>query len=75
MAKAKQAIFKPKLPKIFVGSSSEAREKENPETFCSKSREVATPVPWWDAHELMPMTSTLDALITAASDYDLAFLS
>jgi hypothetical protein len=30
MAKAKQAIFKPKLPKIFVGSSSEAREKENP---------------------------------------------
>jgi hypothetical protein len=55
-------------PKIFVGSSSEA--KKAAEVFCSQLNRVANPVVWWRSDEFRGMFSTLDGLLEAIEKYD-----
>jgi hypothetical protein len=55
-------------PKIFVGSSSEARDVA--EQFCLNLGNEATPIPWWLAPEFQAMFSTLDGLLKACNQYD-----
>jgi Predicted nucleotide-binding protein containing TIR-like domain len=55
-------------PKVFVGSSSEARDTA--QAFCSALKHVANMVPWWLSPEFKAMHSTLDGLIDACNRYD-----
>ncbi|HTR36159.1 MAG TPA: TIR domain-containing protein [Bryobacteraceae bacterium] len=56
-------------PKIFVGSSSEARDPAR--MLCSVLADAATMIPWWDAPEFTRGSfSTLDALVVAVDSYD-----
>lgn len=54
-------------PKVFVGSSKEAEKIAW--GFCRALKDTATIVPWWDA-PFIPMGSTLDGLLKAATEYD-----
>src|SRR5260370_39343149 len=56
------------LPKVFVGSSSEA--KEIAEGFCKALYDDATMIPWWQANDFKPMHSTLEGLWEATARYD-----
>ena len=58
----------PDRPKVFVGSSSEARKIA--EGFCRALQNTATMVPWWQAQDFRPMQSTLDGLFKADNKYD-----
>jgi CAP12/Pycsar effector protein, TIR domain len=55
-------------PKIFVGSSSEA--KKAAEVFCSQLNRAANPVGWWRSDVFRGMFSTLDGLLEAIEKYD-----
>src|SRR6266487_6870765 len=56
------------LPKVFVGSSSEA--KNIADGFCRALIEDATMIRWWQANDFKPMQSTLDGLWEASARYD-----
>lgn len=59
--------------KVFVGSSSEAREVA--EIFCKiLNDDNISMIPWWLAPEFSVMDSTLDGLMNAVEFYDFAFL-
>ena len=55
-------------PKIFLGSSSEA--KPVAQAFSQSLAGVAITIPWWLAKEFEPMSNTLGALGVAAEEYD-----
>lgn len=55
-------------PKVFVGSSSEARLTA--EAFCDVLEDVAVMVPWWLSKEFQAMQSVLDGLVDACNSYD-----
>jgi hypothetical protein len=55
-------------PKVFVGSSSEARDIV--EGFRKALQNTATMVPWWQAQDFRPMQSTLEGLLEAVNKYD-----
>ena len=56
------------VPTIFLGSSSE--EKQLAELFVLSLSSAADVVPWWIAPEFSEESTTLDALVAAATDYD-----
>ena len=58
----------PIKPKVFVGSSSEA--KEVAQACCTALSDMADMIPWWLAGEFQAGESTLPALRTAAENYD-----
>lgn len=55
-------------PKVFVGSSSEAKPLAT--AFCKVLKDTAIMVPWWLADEFQIMHSILDGLINACDQYD-----
>ncbi len=55
-------------PRIFVGSSSEA--KNAAEAFCSQLNHAAKAVGWWRSEEFREMSATLDGLLEAIEKYD-----
>jgi hypothetical protein len=55
-------------PKVFVGSSSEARPLA--EVFCDVLADRATMIPWWNAPEFYNGVGTLEALMSAVDLYD-----
>lgn len=56
------------MPKVFVGSSSEARELAG--QFCETLSSVSAPMPWWKAPDFRPGLATLEALVDATAAYD-----
>jgi hypothetical protein len=68
MRSGKSIKMAKRKPKVFVGSSSEARETA--QAFCSALRHAASMVPWWLSPEFKPMHSTLDGLLDACNRYD-----
>ena len=58
-------------PKLFVGSSSEAKNAVR--VLCSALADAATVIPWWDAPEFKRGSfATLDSLMAAVDAYDFA---
>jgi predicted nucleotide-binding protein len=55
-------------PKVFVGSSSEA--KDVAKAFSKALKDVATMIPWWASPEFEAMETTLEGLIRACNFYD-----
>jgi len=55
-------------PKVFVGSSSEAKDIAN--AFCRALSDTATLIPWWQSSTFETMHATLDGLRKAADEYD-----
>lgn len=55
-------------PKVFVGSSSEA--KDLAQVFCDVLGERAAMIPWWNAPEFSNGVGTLESLMSAVELYD-----
>jgi CAP12/Pycsar effector protein, TIR domain len=55
-------------PKVFVGSSSEARKTAK--AFCTVLDDSAIMIPWWLSPEFQAMHSTLEGLLDACNIYD-----
>jgi len=54
--------------RVFVGSSSEAREQV--QIFCDVLRDDAEMMPWWIAPEFEPGFFTMETLLLAVDSYD-----
>lgn len=57
-----------KKPKVFVGSSSEA--KSIAQEFCAALKDDATMIRWWRCGEFLPTRATFDAVLRIANTYD-----
>jgi hypothetical protein len=61
-------------PRVFLGSSSEAKDQGIPEAFAKILRAVkADVVPWWLAREFSVAPTIIDGLRGATEKYDFAF--
>src|SRR4051794_26387709 len=57
-------------PKVFVGSSSEARDRALVAAFCEVLNPVAEMMPWYNYRDLQPHSATVSAIMSAADSFD-----